>query len=147
MISVIAASKLHRLSTHFQYSYHSRIFAVVKSLSFILACYVFCLSVGPIMAKALVAGAGEECATVCCLTEHEECTPVAEADHSPSPDGCCDDGMCNPFAGCPGCAGFTIPAILGLANPPDSFTHQPYFTVTVNPRLADHGIWHPPQII
>ena len=147
MMATFFTERPHRIWMPFWYSCHSRIFALVKLLSFILACYVFCLSVGPIMAKALMAGAGEECATMCCLTEYEECAPVAEADHSPSPDGCCDDGMCNPFAGCPGCAGFTIPAILGLANPPDSFTLQPTSTVRVNPRLADHGIWHPPQII
>ncbi|MEL6971236.1 MAG: hypothetical protein AAFZ63_20905 [Bacteroidota bacterium] len=118
----------------------------MKWLSFILACYVFCLSVGPILVKAIVAETEEQCATICCLsTDNKEVIPVAASDNNP--DGCCDDGACNPFGGCPGCPGFTIPSLTTIAKPSDALLLQPVAVNRAIPRLANHAIWHPPQIV
>ncbi len=115
-------------------------------LSFILACYVLCLSVGPILAKALCTEAEEHCATSCCIIEHEDVAAMDNTDASP--DGCCDDGkVCNPFAGCAGCAGFTVPAVPIITGSVNEYMTQPLSHRQIVPRLADHAIWHPPQFI
>ena len=99
---------------------------------------------GPMLAKIGWTAIEEACAAVCKVEEHDE-VPLANSQENP--DDCCDDGVCNPFASCTGCTGFTLPEVPVLSVHECTYLLQPSFYHQVVPHIATLGVWHPPQII
>ena len=131
---------------NFQISNYTRIFETVKKLSFILACYVFCLSVSPLLSMINWQGQDGQCTKELCAETHDEGVPLACTDAAP--DDCCDDGVCNnPFDSCMGFTGFTLPPLPRLTTSDAPVSTQPQWYKQVVPRLANHAVWHPPQLV